>query len=182
MSIQASNEHGNDNYGTDLAEQFGQAISVEIAKSIGPCVAEAVKSAIGGISSEVAEHSNRIKVLEEDEAFKKRQAFILDQEIAARASNLLGITWINGRATDDCIMTKKLYYGRLRATIINDFKKSIHVSRQEKWMYLPRKYYDDFIEFIRSYEPIGGVEAFKKYVDKSNAADDAAKAQAQMKI
>ena len=127
-----------------------------------------VKTEVNELRTDTGE---RLKNLEENEALTQNQASVIDQELTHHTSKLLGITWTKrGMVAEECIVAKQRYYGRLRARTISAFKRSLGYSNTFSWIYLPRKHFEDIVDFIRHYEPIGGVEDFKESVDRELAA------------
>jgi hypothetical protein len=127
-----------------------------------------VKSDVNELRTDTGE---RLKNLEENEALTHSQVSIIDHELDHHTSKLLGITWTKrGMVAEECIVAKQRYYGRLRARTIGAFKRSLGYSNAFSWIYLPRKHFEDIVDFIRHYEPVGGVEDFKESVDRELAA------------
>lgn len=161
--------------------QLAQTIGNQIASSIATQIASAINNAMSGFQTDVnglkagvndLKRSTNAKFenIENNYSLAPDQILILDREITARASRLLNIRWIHGRCADECIGVKKRYFGKLRSSMIREMKTALGIAQSTQWKYMPRKYFNDARDFVRSYDPIGGIEEFKAYVDKSNAA------------
>jgi len=128
-----------------------------------------LKSDLVEVKGDVKDISERVRVIEEDEALKPYQQYNVSQAVRIRVSSLLKIEFDeHGGVTDESMDAYNRYYSKFCGRLHNDAKHAgIEASN---WRFTPRKSYQQLIEFISEWIPSRGVDGLKNYFDKLEAS------------
>lgn len=138
----------------NISEQMGI-----ILKTVGN-----LKNDVTEVKTIVSDLSDRVVVLEEDEALKPYQVYNVKKAVRLKVAELLKIKFDKrGGATDDTIGIYRRYYGKFCGRLHNDAKCA--GIEETAWRFTPRKNYQKLIEFIANWTPARGVDGLKKYFD-----------------